>query len=917
MTRSDPPRLGRALLRWSIPDRWRESVQGDLEEEVHRRLAAGESRAAARLRYVAESFKISLRFWCERLRLSIFVTHRKNSLHDRSTPGDPHSSAARRPKKRGHAMSQFGQDLRYAARGIAANPGYSLVIILTLAMGIGANTAIFSLVNGVLLQPLPYADDARIVLLHQDAPQDGVDNIFFSVQEIEDYRQQSRTLEEVVEYHSMGFIIWGDMEPHQVRTGVVSSNFFDVLGIQAYKGRTFLPGEDAMGTKPILVLSHEYWQGTLGGDPDILGKRFKINDSIHEVIGVLPPIPQYPRQNDVYMPISHCPTRSHPQFIADRSSRMMLVFGRLTPESTPEQSSSEVAGIADRMRQENGQHYESFAGFRASTTPLKEELVRNARPTFLILLGAAGLVLLIACANVANLALSRLLRREREMAVRAALGASRWRLVRQTVTESSLLAVLGGVFGLLLAYAGLGLLVDFAARFTPRAGEVGIDSSVLLFTLLISLTAGIFFGALPALQPGKGLKGSLSEGAGRLSSGQGKQRLRGVLVAAQIAVSLVLLTGTGLMVRSFVALQNVDDGVQPEQVLSMRVGLNFTKFSANGQTDAMTARRVFMERTVERIQSLPGVISAGLVSMVPLNQQQGRERTFTIEGRMEDQGPPRTVTLNHADPGYFRTVGIPLIQGRFFTPSDTAGSPAVGIVTQSLAKRHFPERDPIGQRVSINGGRDWATIVGVVGDIREFGLDQEPTDEIFVPFAQAPFSSQLVVRTAGDPMRLSESMISTVREIDPDQTVDSVQTLEQIRSDSIAPIRLTTMLAGLFSMLAILITAAGISGVMALSVSQRTQEIGVRRALGAQSSDITGMVLGYSLRLTVAGAVVGLAAAFFMSRYIESLLFQVSPTDPFTFLFIPGLLIGIALLASYLPARRAVQVDPRDALHYG
>ena len=810
-------------------------------------------------------------------------------------------------------MQNLIQDSRYAIRTLFKSPAYSIVAIATLALGIGANSAIFSIVNGVLLQPLPYAADHRLVLLQQSAPLAGRDQVAFSVQEIEDYRAQSRTLEEVVEYHNMSFVVWGSMEAHQIRAGVVSANFFDVLGVDAHLGRTFLAGEDQPGTEPILVLSYEYWSGRLGSDPEIIGKPLQVNSQIHTVVGVLPPIPQYPRQNDAYMPTSHCPTRSSPRFRENRSSRMMLVFGRLQPSATPDQSRQEVASIAHRMNQEHPDHYPANAGFMASTIPLKEELTRQARPTFLILLGASGLVLLIACANVANLALARLLRREREMAVRAVLGAGRGRLVRQTITEGTLLALAGGGLGLALAYLGMDLLVEFAARFTPRAPEVGIDLPVLLFTLLVSAGVGIVFGVLPALQPRKNLQAALSEGSARLSSGLGKQRLRSVLAVAQVAVSLVLMIGAGLMVRSFISLQSVDAGVNPDKVLSMRVGLNFAKFRQS-QGGMAGARREFWRVMLERVRALPGVQSAGLVSMVPLNQQEGMEHRIEIEGRPNPEGQPSpTATQNFADPGYFQTVGIPLLQGRFFTDSDDAEAPPVAIITQSMARRYWGDDDPVGQRIN-NMGR-WMTVVGVIGDIREFGLDRAPADEMFTSFAQSPFASQLVVRTAADPMDLSQSVIRIVRQIDPDQTVDSVTTLERIRSESMAPARLTTLLVGLFSALALLITAAGLGGVMALTVSQRTHEIGVRRAVGAESGHILRLILGQGLRLTLAGSILGLAGAFLLSRFVESLLFEVAATDPISFFSMPLLLLAVALAACYIPARRAIKQDPVEALY--
>ncbi len=812
----------------------------------------------------------------------------------------------------GRILEELWQDVRFGIRMLRKNPGFTAVAVLTLALGIGANTAIFSMVNGVLLRSLPYQQGDRLIVLRQQQPGAKIVNLPFSVKEILDYREQNQTLDEVVEHHIMEFTLLGRGEPQQVLTGVVSANFFDVLGVKPLLGRTFLPGEDELGTEPILVLTYEYWQGKQGGDPDIVGKTFELNGNMHTVVGVLPPVPQYPAPMDVYMPTSHCPTRSRQSFIENRTRRMMRVFGRLKPGVTPEQAQSDVAVIAQRLRQDYPDVYPEPAGYTAVSTPLKMELTKQARPTLLILMGTVGLVLLIACANVANLTLSRLLRRERELAVRAALGASRGRLLRQLLTENTLLAVAAGALGLLFATWGLDLLIAFAARFTTRASEISIDGTVLLFTLLVSVGTGIVFGAIPAFKSRPNLVTALNEGGSRSSAGTGAHRVRSLLVVAQMAVSLMLLIGAGLMVRSLIKLQQVDGGFNHENVLTMRVGLNMTAFGTENHAENMMA---FYRALLERVKAQPGVVSVALATNFPLSRSQGFRFPVEIEGRSFPEGELRPVAdRNVASPDYFRTIGIPLLRGRVFEETDDANAPAVAIITQSMARRYWDDEDPLGKRLSRNRGRDWLTIVGVVGDVRQFGLDEDVADVIFEPLEQAGFAHRLLVRTTADPMSAAQAVTKTIREIAPDQTVDTIQTLEQVRSDSIAAPRLTTILIGLFAVLALVISAAGIGSMMALSVSQHTHEIGIRMALGAQRTDILKLVLRQALMLIRLGAAVGLAGTFVLTRFLESFLFGVSATDPVTFGAVAVLLAAVALLACYIPARRATRVDPMVAL---
>ncbi|HEY9232540.1 MAG TPA: ABC transporter permease, partial [Blastocatellia bacterium] len=748
--------------------------------------------------------------------------------------------------------------------------------------------------------------------LHQQAPLARVDDMGFSVKEINDYREQAETLDAVVEHHSMSFILLGGEEAQRVQTAVVSANFFDMLGIHALYGRTFLPSDDQKGADAVLVLSYNYWKQQYKGDPNIVGRVFRMNDKPHTVVGVLPPIPQYPSESDVYMPTVACPTRSSERFIANRTFRMMNVFGKLKAGVTVEQAGAELAGIASNLQRTYPDAYPENRGYAATLAPLQEELTRRAKPTFLILLGTAGLVLLIACANVANLTLARLMRREREMAIRAAMGAGRGRLIRQMLTESTLLAVAGGAVGLLVAAWGLQLLVSFAERFTPRAHEIRIDGFVLLFTLVVSLGTGVVFGLLPALGSERNLGGALKENS-RTAAGAARHRARSLLVVAQVALSFMLLIGAGLMLRSLLKLQSVNPGFNPESVLTMRISSNWSRLATSEQY------RDFTLRLLDRVKSQPGVQSAALGSTYPLNANSIRfgpfSRTFEIEGRPQESGaPPLTADVRTITPGYFETIRMPIVRGRTFADNDNDKAPPVAIINQTLARQYWGDEDPIDRRVTFDSGEHWQKVVGVVGDVKQYGLDHEATAELYTPHAQNPGAGQLLVRTATAPMAMAQVLRQTVYDIDPETAVDNVQTLERVRDESLASPRLTALLLGLFAALAMVITAAGIAGVMALTVTQRTHEIGVRMALGATSRNVIVMVVGQGMTLVAAGLAVGATGAFLLARMMSSLLFAVTPGDPLTFGSVAAVLAAVAVLSCLLPAHRVTAIDPMLAL---
>jgi putative ABC transport system permease protein len=804
-------------------------------------------------------------------------------------------------------MDSVMQDLRAALRGFARNRGFAAAVILTMALGIGANSAIFSVVHGVLLQPLPYTNGDDILILRQQRPLAGIQAQGFSPLEMEDYRQQSKTLESIVEYHNMWFVLLGRGEPERVATGVVSWNYFDLLGVTPVAGRTFRSGDDQHGADAVLVLSNAYWKSRFGGDPHVIGQVFEMNDRPHTVIGVLPPIPQFPDENDVYMPVSACPFRSSESVRANRNARMVQALGRLRPGATPGAALSDLAMVASNLQQAYPESYPTSAGFTATAVSLRDELTRGFRPTLWILLGAAGFLLLIVCASVANLMLARLLKREREMAIRMSLGAGRWRLVRQLLTESTLLALAGATVGLLLASLTMELLVTLAGQFTTRAQEISLNGTVLLFTLGIAAATGVLVGAIPALPGRTSLSSAIQEGGRTVSAGRGS--LRSALIVAQVAVSFVLLIAAGLMLRSVLRLQSVDAGIRTDSVLSMRVALNFTKYT----TPALRAQ--FLTELADRLRALPGVRSAGGAGTFPMNEGGGFLAGVRVEGQPEVEAArlPRA-EVQAATPGYFQTVGIPLLQGRLLDDRDLADREPVAVISDSMARQFFAKAEAVGARISTDNGRTWLRIVGIVGDVRRT-LASQPSQTFYRPLAQAPLLTVMfLARTSGNTTALVGQMRDAVHTLDAHQPVDQFRTLDDVRSASLSAPRLTATLIGVFAGIALLITAAGLAGVIGFLVNQRAQEFGVRMALGASRASVLQLVLGQGLRLVLLGLVLGGIAAIALSNTVRALLFDTEPTDVPTFVGVAAVLAIVALLACLVPARRASSVDPLVAL---
>src|SRR6266436_2078854 len=735
-----------------------------------------------------------------------------------------------------------------------------------------------------------------------------------SVPELMDYRRQNRSLDAIVEYHNMQFILLGRVEPEQVETGVVSWNYFDIFGAKPLVGRNFSPDDEKPGAPAVLLLSYEYWLRSFGGDPTVIGKVFRMNDKPHTVIGVLPPFPQYPQENDIYMPSTACPFRMDPMMMASRTDRMVRMFGRMKPGVRTAQAEADLSVVAANMQKEFPDAYPQDSALKVDAAPLKSELTRDAKPTMLFLLAAAGFVLLIACANVANLNLARMVRRERELGVRTAMGASRVRLFRQLLTESSLLALLGGALGLLLATGGLQLLSAYVARFTPRAREVHIDLTVLLFTLGIALFVSVLTGTAPAVARRENLVTTLKEGSTQSTLGSTRGKLRGALIVAQVAVSFLLLIGAGLTVRSLINLQRVDPGFRPENVLTVQLSLDFSRYTTNEKVLS------FFDSLLEKAQALPGVSSVAAAGDFPLDKSPAFNNQFDIEGQQDNPADAKPVAeLNVITPEYLNVLGIPLLSGRNFDQHDHPTSPRVALINQSTARRYWPNNeDPVGKRIllaNIRDGKTWTQIIGVIGDVHQHGLDSAPTDFVYLPFAQYPQNGPaLMARTQGDPMAAARAVVERLYEVDPNQPAGRIQSLEQYRADSIAAPRLTANLLGLFALLALAIAAAGIGGVMSLAVSQRTHEIGVRMAIGARPAEILRMILGQGMGLALVRVVIGLASAFPISGGGKSFLFGVTPNDPATFLSVAAVLAVAVLAACYLPARRAARVDPLRAL---
>jgi putative ABC transport system permease protein len=802
-----------------------------------------------------------------------------------------------------------------AARSVLREPTFALAFVLTLGLGIGANTAIFSLVYGVLLRPLPYPEAERIVYLEQAALKRGIENLNFSFPEIADYRERVPSLEHIVEFGDWTFNVLGRGEPHRAVAGLVTANFFEVLGMRPLHGRVLQLEDRGEGAPPVAVLTYDYWQRVFGGDPSVVGKSLDLTSKVATIVGVLEPGAHYAsrRRQDFY---ANYTTNDHYSSAAmedDRRHRMTDVFARLAPGATLEQAEAELNTALAGFRIDHPDEYPEDWALQVVVTPWKDELVARARPTLILLLGAAVFVLVIACANVANLTLARALRRERELAVRAALGAGGVRLRGQLFLESLVLALVGGGLGLVLAYGLLDALRAYTSRFTNRTGEIALDGGVLAFTLVVSVLTAVAFSLVPGLVPARRLGAALAAGASRATASGVRRLLQRGLVTSQLAVSFVLLVGAGLLVRTLSNLHAVDPGYELERVLSLEAPKGFDGPTPESRRFAVDAQA--------RIGALPTVEAVALSQSAPLAAAERFPINLQIEGVAVD---PQSTTIpalfETVTPGYFEALGVEVLRGRSFTAADQETSSRVAIINQSAARHYFGDADPVGRKLNYSFGGGFVfddtplTLVGVVADARVTSVDRTGEHVLYLPEAQSFPAQAVLVRTAGDPAPVTPQVIETLRSLDPERPLEHVYTLAELRDESLAPQRLNATLFAVFAALALIIAAVGVAAVLAFTVSARRRELGIRAALGAAPGSLLGLVLRDGGAMALVGLLLGAAGAVVLTRFLQGLLYQVRPLDAPTFVAVGAVLLAVALGAALVPARRATRTAPVEVL---
>lgn len=802
-------------------------------------------------------------------------------------------------------MDSIIKDIRFAWRGLLKHPGFTAIAVIILALGIAVTTAIFSVVNGVLLRPLPFPQPERLLVINEVNPQQGPEPFELSYLNWLDLRQQSKSFEEIAGVTFSSSILNIQGEPSRIQTMGVSANLFPLLRAHAVQGRTFLPDDDKPGANRVVIVSHRFWQRHFANQ-SLNNQGINLDDQGFAVVGVMPASFQFPDDKmDVWVPFG---PDSSARFFQNRAVHFILGLGRIKAGVTREQATTELATIFSGIQQE---HAKEDVGHVVSLTPLQERVTGNVKPALYVLLGAVIFVLLIGCANVANLQWARAASRGREMAIRVALGASRWRVIRQSLVESLLLALIGGALGFLLAMWIVTWLLLHLPEGFPRAYEIGIDTAVFAFTFGVSLLTGVVFGLAPAIQAARSdVNDALkSGGKGSINSGA---RLRRGFVVAEVALSLMLFIGAGLLIKSFWRLTNVNPGFQPDHLLTLHVSLPEQKYKEDAQVIE------FFRNVPERLATLPGVKAVSAVNRLPISGGDPHGE-LTIEARTFAAGEAPGVSYRRILPNYFRAMGVPLLQGREFDDRDTGGKPDVVIVNQKVAQSYWPNGDAIGKRIKIGPPEHepWLTIVGVVGNVNHIGLDAEPDFATYEPHAKRPWSEMtLLVRTIGDPLSLAGPVQQELKTAEKDILIEDVVTMNRRLDLSVAPQRLNMVLLATFAFIALVLATAGIYGVMAHFVSQRTPEIGLRMALGAQLHDVMKMVLRSGMWLALLGIAIGLVGAFFLTRLMSKLLFGVTPTDAVTFASVAALLFAVALLACYIPARRATKVDPAIALRY-
>ena len=896
--------LSHRLLLRVYPARFRAEYAQDLT--THLALQRAEPRYAGALG--------SVRFWWDALNdaLTTSASLRLELAREQLEIPEP------RRAQLSTVVDAVRSDVRHTTRGLVRSPAYALVFIVTLGLGIGANTAMFSAVNGVLLRPLPHDDADRLVYLRHTTRNAG-QNLVFSVPELHDYRAGTPSLGAVAEFSAMTFTMLGHDSPRRVRSGIVSGNYFDVMGLSTTLGRAIGPEDEGADAAAVVVLSDAYWRTVFGGDRTAIGRSVQINGRSAMIVGVAEPAPPYPEATDIYVNMATSPHHMDAVMSHDRTHRMTEAFARLAPDATIATARAEIEAVSARIHRQYAEAYDAVTGFEVEVTPLKRQLTTRARPAFMLLLGTAFLVLLIACANLANLALTRVIRREHELAVRVSLGATRGALRRELFIENLVLAITGAALALLVASLSIDALVLYAARFTSRASEITLDPSVFAFALLAAIAAAAFFTMMPSLPDSARVSGVLRTGTRTTSAARARRAQRG-LVVAQIATSFVLLMGAGLLVRTMVHLSHIDPGFETStRILAMNIPDASVPPSLSMET---RNRYVGM---LEDVRALPGVQAAALTSSIPFGGGgMAFQTSVEVERHQRAPGAPvPTANFRIVSPGYFALMGITVRRGREFVSTDIEDAQEVVVISESMARDYFGERDPIGQRLRwpdpliarfMGVEQDWRTVVGVVADTRDRGLDADVVHTVYHPYPQIHLTGALVVRASADSAAIMPAIRKAILGRNPNQPIENVATLEDISDNSVASRRLNTLLLTAFAALALIIAAVGIGGVLAFSVSSRTREFGVRTALGAERHHIWTGVIAEGAAMAGLGVAIGIVASLALTRVIAGWLVGVPALDPITFLAVGVLLGMVAVIAAWVPAWRAAAVSPIKAL---